>query len=366
MTHAVAVLGAGIGAEHIDGYLALPTRFRVTHVCDLNLALAQDRATRVGARAVADIAEVLADPAVGLVDICLPPALHVPVAIRAMEAGKDVIVEKPLAGSVADADRLAAVAEATGRRVFPVFQYRHGRAFAQLDALRAAGMLGAPRVAALETHWNRKADYYAAGPWRGTWAREMGGVILSHAIHIHDLIARQFGPVAEVSAMLNTSINPIETEDCAALALRMQGGALVTSSVTLGAANDTSRLRLVFEHLTAESGHLPYAPGAAPWRFTAREVGRQGEVDRITSAVPEGPQGFAGFLDAVADALAGRPGRAVTLQEGRASIELVSAIYLAGRTGARVTLPLDRDLPICRGWVPGAGGDGVTRKAYST
>ncbi|MFV0490430.1 MAG: Gfo/Idh/MocA family protein [Pseudorhodobacter sp.] len=350
MTHNIAVLGAGIGAEHIDGYQKLPDRFRLTHVCDLNLALAQDRAARIGAKAVTDIAEILADPAVELVDICLPPMLHVPVAIQAMKAGKHAIIEKPVAGSVAEADQLAAAVATSGKKVFPVFQYRYGRAFAQLDALRKAGILGAPRVAALETHWNRKADYYAAGPWRGTWARELGGAILSHAIHIHDLIAREFGPVAEVSAMLNTSINAIETEDCGALAIRMKNGALVTSSVTLGAAEDTSRLRLVFEHLTAESGTLPYAPGAADWRFIARDGTQQANADRITAAVPAGHQGFAGFLETVANALEGNAAGAVSLQDGRDAVELVTAIYLADRTGKRIALPLDRNLPICKGW----------------
>jgi predicted dehydrogenase len=129
------------------------------------------------------IAEVLADPEVQIVDICLPPSMHVPVACDALAAGKHVIVEKPIAGSVAEADRLAAAAVASGRQVFPVFQYRYGRAFDQLAALDAAGHLGAPRVASLETHWNRKADYYAV-PWRGTWAHEMGGAVLSHAIHM--------------------------------------------------------------------------------------------------------------------------------------------------------------------------------------
>lgn len=352
MTHRVAVLGAGIGAKHIDGYAALPDRFTVTHVCDLNADLAAEQSARVGAAPVDAIDAVLADPTVAVVDICLPPAMHVPVACDALAAGKQVICEKPLAGSVAEADRLAEAARAAGGRVFPVFQYRYGRAFAQLDALAAAGLLGAPRVATLETHWNRGADYYAV-PWRGTWAHEMGGAVLSHAIHIHDLIARAFGPVVEVSAMLGTAINPVETEDCGALALRTASGGLVTSSITLGAADDRSRLRMVFEHATVESGLEPYAPGAADWTFQARDPARQAEIDAVAGAVPSGaPQGFAGFLAAVADALDGRGDGAVTLTEGQASIELVTAIYHADRTGARVALPLPRDLPICRGWGP--------------
>jgi predicted dehydrogenase len=168
----------------------------------------------------------------------------------------------------------------------------------------------------------------------------------------HDLIARAFGPVTQVSAMLGTAINPIETEDCAALALRTETGALVTSSITLGAADDTSRLRMVFERATVESARVPYAPGEAVWTFTARDAGDQADIDRIVSGVAEAPEGFAGYLAAVADALDGRPDGAVTLQDGQASIELVAAIYHAGRTGARVALPLDRTLPICRDWRP--------------
>ncbi|MEM8958961.1 MAG: Gfo/Idh/MocA family oxidoreductase [Pseudomonadota bacterium] len=350
MTRAVAVLGAGIGAEHIDGYLALPGRFRVTQICDLDPTRAAAQAARTGAKAVGEIDAVLSDPAVDLVDICLPPHHHAQVACDALAAGKHVIVEKPLAGSVADARRVARTAQESNRRVFPVFQYRYGQAFAQLDALVSAGLAGQPQVASLETHWNRDGAYYAA-PWRGAWAHELGGAVLSHAIHAHDLLARYFGPVAEVSAMLDTRINDIETEDCAAIALRMEGGALATSSITLGAANDTSRLRFVFEGLTAESDRTPYAPGQGHWRFIARNPDDQPEIDQLISETPTVLEGFAGFLAAIADDLDGQ-GRAVTLEEGIASVELASAIYQADRSGARVRLPLDPALPIYQGFAP--------------
>lgn len=350
MTRSVAVLGAGVGAEHITGYLALPERFRVTHICDLDPASAAQAAVRTGGIPTGAIDEVLADATVDLVDICLPPRLHIPVALDALAAGKHVIVEKPLAGSLAEAQGLARAARASGRQVFPVFQYRYGHAFAVLDALIAAGLTGRPEVASLETHWNRDAAYYA-NPWRGSWTHEMGGAVLSHAIHAHDLLTRYFGSVTEVSAMLDTRINEIETEDCAAIALRMAGGVLATSSITLGAADDTTRLRFVFQNLIAESGREPYAPGQGPWRFVARSPADQAEVDRIVAATPRGPQGFAGYLAAVADALDGS-GPAVTLEDGIAAVELASAIYHADRTGTRVRLPLDQGLPICGGLAP--------------
>lgn len=351
MTHRVAILGGGIGAQHLDGYLSLPDRFTVTHVCDLNSDLAQAQAARApGAEAASDIAAILADPRVDLVDICLPPGMHVPTTCDALAAGKHVVCEKPIAGSLHDTDTLRqAIGASAGRHVFPVFQYRFGPAFEALSALAQAGLLGVPRVASLETHWNRDAGYYAI-PWRGTWDREMGGAVLSHAIHIHDLITQCFGSVAEVSAMLGTMINPIETEDCAAITLRMANGALVTSSITLGAASDTSRMRLVYEHMTVESGRLPYALAKDTWTFTARDPAQQGAVDAIVAGAlgRSGPTGFAGFLAAIADTLDGvAAAPAITFEDGVRAVELVSAIYHADRTGARVALPLDRNLPIC-------------------
>ena len=83
-------------------------------------------------------------------------------------------------------------------------------------------------VASLETHWNRGKDYYSK-PWRGTWEGEQGGAILSHSIHIHDLVNMILGPVSNVFAKLTTRVNNIEVEDCAALSVEMENGALVTS-----------------------------------------------------------------------------------------------------------------------------------------
>ena len=255
----VAVIGGGIGGEHINGYAKLPERFRVTAVCDLNQDLARNLAAQTGARSTADIDDVLADPDIDIVDICLPPAMHVPVAIRVLETGKHAIVEKPVAGSLVEADQLIAAEARSHGSLFPVFQYRYGKAFDQLATLRAAGLPGRPVAATIETHWSRDKQYYA-NLWRGSWNHELGGAVLIHAIHAHDLLTQHFGAVADVAAVLTTNANPVETEDCAAISLRMANGSLATSSITLGAATDTTRLRFVYEHLTAESGTAPYAP----------------------------------------------------------------------------------------------------------
>lgn len=353
----VAILGAGIGAQHLDAYLALPDRYRVAAICDLDVQKAGALAAKAeGCAILSDADAAIADPAIDIIDICLPPHLHGPVALEAFAAGKHVICEKPIAGSVAEADRMLRAAQETGRLFAPIFQYRYGRGLYQLTALQARGLAGKPLVATLETHWNRTADYYAV-PWRGKWASERGGAVLGHAIHIHDLVTAFFGPVTEVSAILDTRVNPIETEDCAALAMRTASGGLVTSSVTLGGAGDRSRLRLVFDRLSAESGSNPYAPGQDPWTFIARDPAGQQAVDAaltdIDREIAEKPSGYVGQFAAIADQLGGRAAALVTGEDGVRSIELVAAIYQAARTASLVKLPLDRDLPVCADWVPG-------------
>lgn len=336
----VAIIGAGIGREHLAAYRRLPEHFEVTVICDLDRARAEDMAGGIAVET--DLAAVLASE-VDLIDVCLPPHLHVSTSIAAMEAGKDVICEKPIATSLSDMDRLEAVSAATGRTLFPVFQYRFGIGVAQVLHLIRAGLAGRAFAASIETHWRRDAAYYAP-QWRGTWAGEQGGVILGHAIHAHDLMRLLLGPVASVSAQLATRVNDIETEDCAAIAFTMESGALVTSSATLGAADDRSRIRMVFDGFTAESGLAPYAPAQAPWTITPRAV----SPDRINTElerVAAQPLGFEGFLQAVAT---GRD--AVSLADGRASVELVTALYASAREARPEHLPLPRTHALYQGW----------------
>ena len=352
MTYNVAIIGAGIGREHLIGYAALPGRFTVTTVCDLDTTRAEIVCDGYNGVAVTDdLDAVMADPAIDIVDICLPPHLHFKIASQALNAKKHVVCEKPLVGSLAEADALIAISKDTGRQVFPVFQYRYGLGTAQLHAVIDAGLAGRCYAGTLETHWNRPASYYDID-WRGTWTGEQGGALLGHAIHIHDLLPSILGPVARVYADVATRVNEIEVEDCASLSIRMAEGAVITSSVTLGAADDTSRMRFMFEGFTAESDHAPYAPARNGWTFKAREPFRQSDLDAVLASVTGANSGFPGLFEAMADALDGKGGCEVTLLDGRASLELVTAAYASARDGVPVDLPLGPDHPLYGGWTP--------------
>ena len=348
----VAIVGAGIGASHVSGFLELRDHYRLTTICDLDGAKAAALAEKAGSSAFStSLEQVLADRDIDVVDICLPPNLHRTTVLQALAAGKHVICEKPLARSLHAADQIIAAAAQAGTSVLPVFQYRYGRGFAQLMELIRTGICGDALTATLETHWNRGADYYSV-PWRGTWEGESGGAVLGHAIHIHDLLCTALGPVKKISASLATRVNDIEVDDCAAIAMTMDSGALVTSSITLGAAQDMSRLRFCFRNLTAESGRSPYHPAADGWTFQARDPVEQADVDAIVADCSRPVERFAGLFLEFAKQLQSEPNNAVTLNDARQSVELVTAFYQSTRNGEIVDLPIADDHPLYRGWAP--------------
>lgn len=348
----VAIIGAGIGKKHLAGFAELSDSYSVKYICDLDevrgKALAE---THPGVGFTPDMALILADPTIDVVDICLPPHLHFKSCMDALAAGKKVICEKPLVASLREADLLAAKVAETDGFLSPVFQYRYGLGAAQLQALIDAGLAGRAYAGTLETHWDRPSSYYEI-PWRGTWAGEQGGSILGHAIHIHDLLPTLLGPIDRVFADLTTRVNDIEVEDCAALSIRMKSGALVTSSVSLGCAENMSRMRLMFEGFTVESDHEPYTMAQKAWSFIAREPTQQADIDRVLAGVGPVLLGYAAMFDAIARSLDGEDAPLVTLEHGRRSLEFVTAIYASARADKPVSLPLGPESDLYNGWLP--------------
>ena len=160
----------------------------------------------------------------------------------------------------------------------PVFQYRFGDGIEQAKAIIDAGIAGKPFMGTVETLWRRDAPYYAV-PWRGKWATELGGVLMGHAIHPHDLFTYLMGDIERVFGRVATRVNPIEVEDTISASLVMKSGALASFTATLGSADDMTRIRLAFENVTFESDHAAYNPGDKLWKIHAAQS-RDGGQDR--------------------------------------------------------------------------------------
>ncbi|KAB0679314.1 Gfo/Idh/MocA family protein [Aureimonas leprariae] len=349
----VAVIGCGIGRSHIEeGYARNLDGYRVLAVCDLDAARMAALADEFGIeRRIRDFDAVLAMPEIDVIDICTPPALHREMILKALAAGKHVVCEKPLVGSLAEADEIIAAEKGAKGQLMPIFQYRYGDGAMQAKHLIESGIAGKPYAGAAETFWKRTAAYYD-NPWRGRWKTELGGVLMTHAIHMHDIVCFLLGPVSKLFARTATRVNAIEVEDCVSSSWAMESGALFTSTATLGSEEEISRLRLHFEHITMESTHAAYSPGDGPWRFlpASEEAGER--IAAALAAVPPVGRRYDGQMRAFREALAAGSPPPVTSADARRALELATAFYHSAATGADVSLPLGPDHPKYAGWRP--------------
>lgn len=350
---AVAVVGLGIGKQHLEAYARLPDLYRIVAVCDLDLAKANEAAARFNVPlATSNFADLTAMEELDVIDICTPPGTHRPLVEQALAAGYHVVCEKPLVGSLKDIDALIAADRAARGTLFAIFQYRFGNGLQKLKFLQEKGLTGMPYLSTIETSWRRGADYYAV-PWRGKWATELGGCCLTHAVHAHDILSFVNGPVRSVSARLATRVNAIEVEDCAAISVEMANGSLAALAVTLGSAEELSRLRFTFSNLTAENrGAEPYGPGKDPWSFKGINEKVDADIAAALSAFEPSAESFEGQFTRMHAAIAEGAPVPVTLGEARASLELITAIYHSAETGTVVMLPIGADHPKYGGWTP--------------
>jgi predicted dehydrogenase len=292
---------------------------------------------------------------VDVVDLCTPPIVHEQQVLRCLDAGVHVICEKPLVGSLAACDRLAdaaADAEArTGARLMPIQQYRFGDGAARARALVDADVTGRLYTASASTWWRRDRDHYDESPWRGTWTSALGGTVVNHAIHIHDLLTWIAGPLVELQARTATRVNDTETEDCAVAIGRTADGGLVTLNATTGAATESSRLVWHFEHVTIESSTEAYDPAKGPWHFAFRSAEAEEQAAAVWDRTEPPASLHTGQFQAFVDALPHGP-LPVTLADAAATLDLVTAFYTSARTGEAVSLPIAANHPARHGWGP--------------
>ncbi len=205
-------------------------------------------------------------------------------------------------------------------------------------------------LSTVETSWRRKADYYAV-PWRGKWKTELGGTLVSHAIHSLDLLAYIVGPVKEIFARTTTRVNPIEVEDCVSASLAMEDGSVASFSATTGSAVQISRHRFCFSNLTAESNLRPYTNSGDPWSFVGDTEEIAAQIEEALAEFGPLPESLTGQFFRFYDTLTRDQPLPVSLADARAALEMLTAIYYSSYTKQSVSLPLKEDHPFYSGWV---------------
>jgi len=352
----VAMIGCGwvAGIQVQDGFLKLRDRFEVCACCASDIQTAEKFANEHGIPvAERSFADVVKRDDIDVVSICTPPSLHFEMVKHAVEAGKHVICEKPFTSSLALMDQVIEMQRISDVRVMPIFQYRFGRGIAKVRHLIRSGIAGRAFISSVETALLRNADYYAV-QWRGKFATELGGVLLTQSIHLHDLLFDLIGPAREVMAFKTTRVNPIEVEDCAVASLQMKDGSLASLTATLGSIRPTTRIRLCFENMTIErqcfDDDTP-RPGDEPWEVISRTPEIAAKAEKIMQEAPIGEDYFAGqFADFHSAIIENRP-FIVELLDARRSLELITALFHSAETGESVTLPVGPEHQLYSGWV---------------
>lgn len=230
-----AILGAGKVAEaHAIGYAGVEG-CRVVRVLDVDPARAAAMAARHGAAPATTIDEVLADPAVDILSICTPHPTHAELAIAGARAGRHILVEKPMALTVADCDRMIGATDRAGVRLGVVSQRRFYPPVRRMRRALDEGRVGRPILSTLELLGWRGLDYYAMDPWRGTIAGEGGGVLVTQATHQLDVLLWFAGRPTWVSGRHGTFNHPgIEVEDTAVAIVEFANGGLGTIAASNG------------------------------------------------------------------------------------------------------------------------------------
>ncbi|QAY71144.1 Gfo/Idh/MocA family protein [Xylanimonas protaetiae] len=346
----VAVVGTGnISAAHLAGYLRFPEQCRVVALCDVVPERAHDKKERFGL-ADADVVtfeELLARDDVDLVSNCTPPSEHAHLTVDLLRSGKNVVVEKPMAPSLAECDAMLAAARESGATLSVIAQNRFRDDLETVKEAVDSGLLGAVAHVRVDSAWFRGLPYYDLA-WRGTWESEGGGPTLNHAIHHVDLLLWMLGaPQAVTAAMTNAWHDNAEVEDLSVALLQYERTiAALTASVVhhgeeqafvvQGSEASVAQPWAVRATRTQPNGH-PY-PGD--------DADRVEQLTKLAEAHTPLPfEGHAGQLGDVLAAVATGREPAVDGEAGRRTVEVVTAIYQAAIERRTVDLPIPAGSP---------------------
>ena len=329
----IAVIGAGgIGAAaHLPAIQALSDAVELVAIVDPDEARRTSAGETFGCTALyADATTMFAEVAPDIAVVATPPHLHEPLAIEAMRAGAWVYCEKPLTGSLASADRIAAVEAETGKWCVTVSQFRYSGGSRQVEGDLRAGRWGRPLVGISHTNWYRGPEYWDA-PWRGKFATEFGGSTTTQAYHAVDLILWLMGgDWASVSGVAETVSRPIEVEDASVASVRFASGAVASIVSTVVNHDPVTQLKVIAEKATIGLDTL-YLPLLEEW--SVKVIGEGDKAEEVNDWAADEPAmnvnaHRAQLEDIVAHWRAGEKPQLTTL-ESRATLEFLTALYKA-------------------------------------
>lgn len=342
-----ALIGCGrIAVNHIKA--ALNNNLEIAAVCDILPETMESLLTKysleqdVSIARYTDYLKMIDEVKPTLVSIATESGLHAEIALECIERGIHVIIEKPMAMSIADADAIIQRSQEKGVKVCACHQNRFNMAVQKTRAALETGRFGPLSHGSIHVRWNRNRGYYTQAPWRGTWAQD-GGCLMNQCIHGIDLLRWMFGDeVEEVYGVTRQQFHDyLEAEDVGMAVLKFKNGAVgtVEGSTNVYPQNLEETLYIFGQNGTVKIGGAS-TTNIDVWDFvdeTEADVANRNLKEATSNVYGNGHTSlFADMLDAIAkdrkpyiDAVAGRN-----------ALEIVLAIYKSQKTGMPVKLPL--------------------------
>lgn len=341
MSMGFGIVGTGMIAHFHAKAIQSMANGRIVACFNQNVDKAQAFAAEYGCTAYSTLDELLADQEVGIVTICTPSGAHRDPAIAAANAGKHVVVEKPLEITLQRCDDIISACEKNGVKLCTIFPSRFSAANIALKEAIDAGRFGRLTLGDTYVKWWRTQEYYDGGGWRGTWALDGGGAFMNQAIHNVDLLCWLMGDVTEIAGFTGTLAHErIEVEDVGVACLKFANGAIGVMEATTAAwpgllkkteihgskgtvvVEQDSILRWEFADEKAEDAEIRS-------RLGANSASSGGASDPKAISFVGHQMQLEDFVDAIST---GRQPR-VDGAEGRKSVEIILAIYEAAKTG---------------------------------
>lgn len=308
-------------------------------VCDIVPDRAREIGERYGVPWYSDMHKMMSEVSCDVVSVLTDSGSHADVTVGLAGYGSHIVVEKPMALTLADADAMIRACDANGIRLFVVKQNRFNVPIVKVREALDEGRFGKIVMGTVRVRWCRDQAYYDQSSWRGKWASD-GGVLSNQASHHIDVLEWMLGDVSSVFAMSRTALVDIEAEDTAVVVVRFVSGALgIIEATTATRPKDLEgSLSILGERGVIEVGGFALNQ-MKTWQFA--EPRSQDELVLSDYSVnPPDVYGFGhrAYYEHVVDCLRHDKAQLVDGLEGRRSLELITAIYESIESGREVSV----------------------------
>lgn len=343
-----ALIGSGrISPNHIAA--AIHNELEIVALCDVVPEKMEEKISKFSlpqsTSQYTDYRELLEKEKPQLVAICTESGKHGQIALDCIEAGSHLIIEKPIALSLEEADKIIEKAKEKNVKVSACHQNRFNKSIQKIREAVEEERFGRLLHGTAHIRWNRGEEYYKQAPWRGTWEQD-GGALMNQCIHNIDLLRWMMGDgIIEVVGMTdNLKHNFIEAEDLGMALIKFSNGSygMIEGTTNIYPKNLEETLYIFGEKGTVKAGGKSVNI-IEEWEF----ADKRDDSDDIKANYQENPPNIYGFghnplYADVIDAIKNNRDPYVTAEAGRRALELVLAIYKSAAEGKSVKLPLDK------------------------